>query len=88
MEASGRAGARVVVKVPTYKAKVGRYYAALLNDLGFRATLRVVTPMNYDVYTLSTHAQTGIAEWGADYLAPSTFVQPNFKCGRESDPAT
>ena len=87
VEASGRAGARVVVKVPTYKAKVGRYYAALLNDLGFRATLRVVAPMNYDVYTLSTHAQTGIAEWGADYLAPSTFVQPNFKCGRESDPS-
>ena len=40
--ASGRAGERVVVWVPDYKAKVGRYFAALLNDLGFRATLRVL----------------------------------------------
>ena len=36
--------------------------------------------------TLTTHAQTGIAEWGADYVGPSTFVEPNFKCGRETDP--
>ncbi|MEO8690859.1 MAG: ABC transporter substrate-binding protein [Solirubrobacteraceae bacterium] len=85
--ASGRAGERVLVTVLPWKAKVGRYYARLLDDLGFPTTLRVKAPEDYDAYELSNHAQTGIAEWGSDYLAPSTFVEPNFKCGRETDPS-
>jgi peptide/nickel transport system substrate-binding protein len=85
--ASGRAGERVVVTAPSWKLKVGRYYVALLDDLGFRARLRMAGPGDADVYDLTTRAQTGVAEWGADYLAPSTFVEPNFKCGRETDPS-
>ena len=81
---SGRAGERVVVHAPTWKAAVGRYYAALLNDLGFRARAQIGSA-SFDVYDLRTRAQTGIAEWGADYLAPSTFIEPNFKCGAETD---
>ena len=79
--ASGRIGERVVVKVPDYKVGVGHYYVGVLNALGFSATLRV----GEDVYKLSTHSQTGSVEWGPDYLAPSTFIEPNFKCGRETD---
>ena len=33
--ASGQAGARVVIHVPTFRARVGRYYARLLDELGF-----------------------------------------------------
>jgi ABC-type transport system substrate-binding protein/DNA-binding SARP family transcriptional activator len=83
--ASGRAGQRVVVNVPDYKAPVGRYYAHLLNELGFPTTLRVGAAAD-DVYDLTTHSQTGVGEWGPDYLAPSGFIEPSFTCGRETDP--
>jgi ABC-type transport system substrate-binding protein/DNA-binding SARP family transcriptional activator/DNA-binding beta-propeller fold protein YncE len=83
--ASGRAGERVVIDVPDFKARIGRYYAHLLNELGFPTTLRVGDAAA-DVYDLTTHSQTGIGEWGPDYLAPSAVVQPGFTCGRESDP--
>ena len=66
--------------VPDYKAAVGRYYAAAARDLGFRTTLRVHGVDDYDVYDPTTRAQTGVAGWGADYLAPSTFLEPNFSC--------
>jgi peptide/nickel transport system substrate-binding protein len=85
--ASGRAGERVLVKVPDHKAPVGRYYARLLNDLGFPTRLRITPYNGYDVYDAGLRPQAGIAEWGADYLAPSTFVEPNFKCGRQTDAA-
>jgi hypothetical protein len=26
------------------------------------------------------HADTGMAQWGADYLAAANFIQPNFEC--------
>ena len=29
-------------------------------------------------YEANTRAKTGFAQWGADYLAPSTFIQPDF----------
>ncbi|MEA2133333.1 MAG: hypothetical protein QOC68_1242 [Solirubrobacteraceae bacterium] len=84
---SGRAGDRVLVTVPAYKARVGRYYVKLLKDLGFPTRMHILGPKEEGPYDLTTNAQTGIAEWGADYLAPSTFVEPNFKCGRETDPS-
>ena len=79
--ASGRAGERVVVKVGRFKAEVGRYFAGLLDDLGFRVTLRVQPDSDYDLYDLRTRSQTGYVGWAADYLAPSTFVEANFACG-------
>jgi len=36
---SGRAGEDVVVRVPTFRRDVGRYFVVLLGDLGFRASL-------------------------------------------------
>ncbi len=78
---SGRRGERVVVTVPEPKLALGRYFVALLNDLGFRATLRVTDYEDYDVYDLRTRAQAGVVGWGADYLASSTFIQANFMCG-------
>jgi peptide/nickel transport system substrate-binding protein len=79
--ASGRAGDRVVVHMPDYKAPVARYYARLLRELGFRTTLRIQTSKAYDVYEPDTRATTGLAQWGADYLAPANFIPPNFGCG-------
>ena len=78
--ASGRAGERVVVHVPDSEepASAG-YYARLLDELGFRTTLRVQSFDDYDIYDPSTRAQTGFVGWGADYLAPSTFIEPQLR---------
>jgi peptide/nickel transport system substrate-binding protein len=77
---SGRAGERVVVHMPVYKARLARYYAKLLRRLGFRTTLRIQSWTGYDVYDPHTRADTGMAQWGADYLAAANFIEPNFEC--------
>jgi ABC-type oligopeptide transport system substrate-binding subunit len=79
--ASGRAGERVVVHMPDYRAQLARYYAKLLDELGFRTTLRIQTFNEYDIYKEGSRATTGLAQWGADYLAAANFIQPNFACG-------
>ena len=44
---SGRAGERVVVTVDAFRRDAGRYFAGLLDDLGFRASLRVIPDGRY-----------------------------------------
>ena len=78
--ASGRAGERVVVWSLGYQLNFGRYYTRLLNELGFRATLRRSDHDWNKVYQPDSPAQTGVSQWGADYVAPSTFVQTLFTC--------
>jgi YVTN family beta-propeller protein len=79
--ASGRAGERVLLHMPSYRAGLAHYYAKLLDRLGFRTTLRIQSFVDYDVYRPGSRATTGAAGWGGDYLAPSTFIEPNFRCG-------
>jgi peptide/nickel transport system substrate-binding protein len=79
--ASGRSGERVVIHMPLHKARLARYYAKLLEQLGFRTTLRMQSSNDYDVYVPTTRATTGLAQWGADYLAAANFIEPNFGCG-------
>jgi YVTN family beta-propeller protein len=57
---SGRAGERVVVRVPEGQP-AGRYFTALLDDLGFRASLRVLSNDDYfdGVLNLRSRAQIG-----------------------------
>jgi len=83
--ASGRAGERVVVHMPDYEARLARYYARLLERLGFRVTLRIQDANALDTYESDTRATTGMAQWGADYLAPSNFIEPNFGCAGEQN---
>ncbi len=75
--ASGRAGERVAVHAPAFRAPVARYYASLLHDLGFRATLSI-EPDNYDNYRRSL--QTGFTGWLIDSSPQSTFLEDNFAC--------
>jgi ABC-type transport system substrate-binding protein/DNA-binding SARP family transcriptional activator len=79
---SGRAGARVVVWVPSFRPEVGRYFVALLDDLGFRASLRVLGGGKYftTVDDPDSRRQIGFWGWGADYVSASTFFQPTFTC--------
>jgi peptide/nickel transport system substrate-binding protein len=84
VRASGRAGERVVIHVSGAPA-LGRYYARLLNKLGFRTTLRIQSPAENDLYDPQTRATTGLTAWGADYLAPSGFIKDNFGCARAAN---
>ena len=77
---------------PRSASRRGRYFAGLLDDLGFRASLRVLEPGP----TTSTgpgpagrDAQIGFEGWSADYLSPSTFSHRTSRAPpRRSAPAT
>jgi ABC-type transport system substrate-binding protein/DNA-binding SARP family transcriptional activator len=79
---SGLAGTRVAVSTPRFKRRVGRYFTALLNDLGFRASLRVLRDDDYfaAIGDHRSRKQIGFFGWGLDYLSASTFIQPTLTC--------
>jgi len=70
--------------------RAGRYLKALLNRLGYHASLKIVTaPKTVPAaagYYLSvvqdsrTRAQIGTTGWGADYPAASSFIRPLLSC--------
>ena len=80
---SGRAGERVVVRVPSFRRAVGRYFVGLLNDLGFRASLAPMLPLPAyfpSIQDPRSRAQMGFVGWSLDYVAPSSFIEANFTC--------
>jgi len=80
--ASGTAGERIVVLVPGFRRPIGRYFTTLLDELGFRASLRVLSQMEYftAVYEPRSRAQIGFMGWSLDYMSPANFVEPHFSC--------
>jgi YVTN family beta-propeller protein len=86
---SGTAGSRVVVwashdALPLLPVvPVGRYFVALLDDLGYHATLKVVSKEEYfgNLFDPSTDVQMAFFGWGSDYPAESGFLSPVFSCG-------
>jgi YVTN family beta-propeller protein len=84
---SGRAGERVVVWVPDFQREVGRYFVALLHDLGFRASLRVNDSGRHfgAIYDPLTRAQIGFVGWVLDYVSPSDIIGPHFTCASLAD---
>jgi YVTN family beta-propeller protein len=79
---SRRAGERVVLWAPAYEREIGRYFTALLDELGFEASLRVIADDEYflKVGDPRTGAQIGVFGWIADYVSPSTFISSPFAC--------
>jgi peptide/nickel transport system substrate-binding protein len=79
---SGRAGERVVVVVPPFRRPVGRSFTALLDELGLRASLEVIDEARYfEIFDdPRSDRQAGFQGWSADYLSPSTFLEPHFTC--------
>jgi peptide/nickel transport system substrate-binding protein len=75
-----------VVRVPEGQP-AGRYFTALLDDLGFRASLRALSNDDYfeGVLSLRSRAQIGFEGWSSDYLSPSSFLGPNFTCATEAE---
>ena len=76
-----------MVTVPDFRRRVGRYFVRLLEDLGFRASLRVLEPVRYfdAVYDPRTRMQMGFIGWNLDYVSASNFVQAHFTCASQAE---
>jgi peptide/nickel transport system substrate-binding protein len=83
--ASGRAGERVVVEVPDFRRAVGRRFERLLDDLGFRASLRVRSLMDYFRTVYDANVQIGFMGWNSDFVSASTFIEPAFSCASQAE---
>ena len=64
---------------------VARYFVSVLDQLGYRSSLRVLPGAFEERYYPAvadsrTGAQIGQLGWGADYLAAANFIQPLFTC--------
>ena len=67
-----------------FSIRVGRYFATLLKELGFRASVKVLpagaTGYFNAVGNSRNRAQIGFAAWAADYPAASAFLNVLFTC--------
>jgi peptide/nickel transport system substrate-binding protein len=57
----------------------GIYYSGVLQELGFRVTLKIVNPANYFLAISSRQTadlDTGFADWFEDYPHPDDFLGP------------
>jgi len=84
---SGTRGTKVTVWTATEgeRVPVARYFVSVLDQLGYRASLRQL-PGNFEdryypaIADSRTGAQIGQIGWGLDYLTPANFVQPTLTC--------
>ena len=85
---SGTRGAKVTVLTGAFGTKIpdqptGRYLVAVLDQLGYRASLRVITGWHaYDqrLYDSRQRMQAGWFSWYQDYPAPADFISPLLTC--------
>jgi peptide/nickel transport system substrate-binding protein len=88
VRASGTAGAKVTVLAGGWDPgnpvrAVGRYFVSILDQLGYRASLRVVNDqVSYFQQAADSRQQIQIGEfsWYQDFPAPSDFIVPLFTC--------
>jgi peptide/nickel transport system substrate-binding protein len=76
---SGEAGAAVTVWAENRQPRLqwAENYAATLNSIGFKATLKTIADADYfsTIETLKNHPQTGFADWQQDFPNPTDFYQ-------------
>jgi peptide/nickel transport system substrate-binding protein len=79
VDEAGAKGEQVTVYAnsDTNRPQIGEYYTGLLNDIGLDAKLRVIDGAVYfnTIGNAKTKAQTGLANWFADFPHPGTFLQ-------------
>jgi ABC-type transport system substrate-binding protein/DNA-binding SARP family transcriptional activator/streptogramin lyase len=88
VSASGTRGAKVTVVTGGFGTTIpdqatGRYLVSVLDQLGYRASLQVITnPNAYDqrLYDSRQHTQVGWFSWYQDYPTPSDFITPLLTC--------
>ena len=88
VQTSGTQGDKVTVLygnegAPFPSLATARYVVSVLDQLGYRASLRVVGPNAYwNVLGDSrSRVQVGFFDWDQDYPAPSAFIDPLLTCG-------
>ncbi|HJQ73553.1 MAG TPA: hypothetical protein VJ814_01610, partial [Gaiellaceae bacterium] len=90
VHSAGRSGARVTVWMPSPGALTGRFMVRLLDSLGLRAHLKLVSIApgigNYfqRVFDPRTRAQIGFDNWIADYPSAAGFLPPLFSCAQSN----
>jgi peptide/nickel transport system substrate-binding protein len=87
VRASGTQGAKVTLLAGGFNAgppdpATGRYLVSVLRELGYRASLRVLSPNAYYQRAGDSGDRTQIGEfsWYQDYPAPADFIDPLFAC--------
>lgn len=88
VRASRTRGARVRLVTGAFGTKIpdrttGRYLVSVLDQLGYRASLRVITDPNAYARTLydsRRRTQVGWVSWYQDFPAPSDFIGPLLTC--------
>ena len=84
MKASGQIGQKVVVIAGNQGVEpaLGTYLTSVLNQLGFKATLKVISGDIEFTYIQNTnnHVQISIARWYQDYPAASDFINVLLSC--------
>jgi len=77
VQESGMAGTQVTVwgEQRDPRVKYVRYYADVLNQIGFKATPKIIADATYfpTIGNQKTNAQTGFADWVQDFPNPSDF---------------
>jgi ABC-type transport system substrate-binding protein len=85
---SGTRGARVTVLTGAFGTKIpdqatGRYLVSVLDQLGYRASLQVITDPSAYVMRIDDsrqRMQVGWFSWYQDYPAPADFISPLLTC--------
>jgi peptide/nickel transport system substrate-binding protein len=92
---SGTAGERIVVLMVDRKPEIGRYFTRLLDELGYRASLRLLPyelppgkGEDYDSAIRRPRAQIALLGWLADNATPSTFTDSTLSCASLASPLT
>ena len=79
VQESGESGAAVTVWAENRQPRLqwAENYAATLNAIGFKATLKTIADADYfsTIETLKNHPQTGFADWQQDFPNPTDFYQ-------------
>ena len=79
VQQSGMAGQAVTVWAQNRQPRLqwAENYAATLNAIGFKATLKTIADADYfsTIETLKNHPQTGFADWQQDFPNPTDFYQ-------------
>lgn len=72
----------VKVRVWGDHEEIGEYFVALLDDLGYRAKLKVddIVAHFRAIADSRTRAQIGLVGWVTDYPSPAGFIEPALTC--------
>lgn len=81
---SGTAGQKVtiVVENTSIAKSIGVYLQGVLNDLGYKASVRTISPNIQFTYIQNTDnkVQISVSQWYSDFPAPSNFLHLLFSC--------